>query len=136
MRVLVTVAVAAFAALGVVSGHTPEALLPGSASASAAESISVGNVRVQRRAPGGRVRGSVSVTPAGTGFTVVVRRGARVIGRRTGTAAAGRTRFSVRVDRASRARLRRVGHLNVSVDVVVAGPNIFGTAGTTARVIR
>jgi hypothetical protein len=136
MRLLVIVALAALAAPGVVHGHVPGALVSGSAAAGAAQSVSIGDVRVQRRASGGRVRGSVAIAPAGVRFKVVVRRGARVIGRGSGTSAAGRTSFSVRVNRASRARLRRVGHLDVLVDVSVSGPNVFGSAGTTARVTR
>jgi hypothetical protein len=134
---LALVALAAFALAAVVSGAGLEARASEQTAAGAAQSLRLGDLRVQRRAPGGRVRGSLAAAPAGAALEIVVRRGARPAGRRTVTAAAsGRTRFSVRLDRASRARLRRAGHLDVRVDVTASGAGTRVSTGTTARVTR
>jgi hypothetical protein len=136
-RLLVAGALAALAVPGVVDGRMPDRGATAPQAAGAAQSLSIGDMRVQRRAPGGRVRGSVAVSPAGTALVVVVRRGGRRIGRRTlTTSARARTRFSVRLDRASRARLRRVGHLDVQVQATVSGPGTRVSTGRSARVTR
>jgi hypothetical protein len=138
MRLLVIVALAASAVpAGVVYGHKPDD--PGGApsAARAAQSLAIGDLRIQRRAPAGRVRASVAASPAGAVLDVVVRRGARHAGHVAVTASAGaRTSFSVRVDRASRARLRRVGHLDLRVDVTATAPGTRVSTGTSARVTR
>ena len=137
MRPLVIVALAALAGPGVVYGHKPEGLAAARPAVRATQSLTISDVRVQRRAPGGRVRASVAVGPAGTALGVVVRRGGRRIGRGTLVAAAGaRTSFSVRVDRASRARLRRVGHLDLQIEVTASAPGTHVSASTSARVTR
>jgi hypothetical protein len=137
MRLLAVVALAALTVPSVVYGDRADRFAAAQMAVNAAQSLELGNMRVARRAPGGRVRGSVDVAPAGLTFKITVRRGARVVGRRTMTAAAaGRTSFSVRVDRASRARLRRAGHLDVYVKASVSTPNLSGSTGTTARVVR
>jgi len=134
---LAIVALAAFALSAAVSGPSPDARASGQTAAGAAQSLQLGDLRVQRRAPGGRVRGSVAAAPAGVGLKIVVRRGSRPAGSRTVTAAASaRTRFSVRLDRASRARLRRVGHLDVRIDVAASGAGTHVSTSTTARVTR
>jgi hypothetical protein len=51
-------------------------------------------------------------------------------------AASPRTRFSVRLDRASRARLRRVGHLDLRIEVTASGAGTRVSTSTTARVTR
>jgi hypothetical protein len=135
MRLLAAAAVATFAVSGVVYGHTSDR--PAQPVARAAQSLAMSNLRVERRAPGGRVRASVAASPAGVALEAVARRGARRVGHRTLTAAAGgRTRFSVRLDRASRARLRRVGHLDLKVEVSTSGPGTHLSVATTARVTR
>lgn len=135
MRGLLAIAaLAALAVPGAVHADRPDA--PAPVTARAAQSLTLSDLRVQRRAPGGRVRGSVAAAPAGTALAVVVRRGSRRVGRRTVTATGGRTRFSVRVDRASRARLRRVGHLDLRVEVSAAGPGTRVSTATSARVTR
>jgi hypothetical protein len=135
---LVIVALAAFAVpAAVVYGHTPEELGAAHSAVRAAQSLTIGDLRVQRRAPGGRVRGNVAVGPGGAALEVVVRRGARRVGHGTLTASAGaRTSFSVRVDRVSRARLQRAGHLDLRVDVTATAPGTQVSTGTSARVTR
>jgi|SRR5215218_3928425 len=137
MRLLVVVALAAFAVPAVVHGYERDGLGAARPTVGAAQALTISDLRVQRRAPGGRVRGSVAVGPAGVALEVVVRRGARRVGRRTLTAGSGaRTRFSVRLDRASRARLRRVGHLDVSVEGMATAPGTRVSNSTSARVTR
>jgi hypothetical protein len=138
MRLFVIAMLAVFVLpAAVVYGRGPDALGTARPMVRAAQSLTIGDLRVQRRAPGGRVRGSVAVGPAGAALEVVVRRGAKRVGHRTLTASAGgRTRFSVRVDRASRARLRRAGHLDLRVDVTASAPGTRVSTGATARVIR
>jgi hypothetical protein len=137
MRLLAIVALAPLALPGAVDGHMPDGLAAPRPAVTAAQSLTISDLRVQRRAPGGRVRGSVAVGPAGVALGVVVRRGGRRVGHSTLTTAAGaRTSFSVRVDRASRARLRRVGHLDLRVEVTASAPGTHVSAGTGARVTR
>jgi hypothetical protein len=137
MRLLVIVALAPLAVPGVVHGHKPDGLTAARPAVRAAQSLTISDLRVQRRATGGRIRGSVAVGPAGTALGVVVRRGGRRVGHRTLTAVAGaRTRFSVRVDRASRARLQRVGHLDLQIEVTASAPGTHVSASTSARVTR
>ena len=136
-RLLVMAALALLAAPGVVDGHAPAEPAAIHPAVGAQQSLTISDMRVQRRAPGGRVRGSVAVRPAGAALEVVVRRGGRRVGHRTLTTAAGaRTSFSVRVDRASRARLRRVGHLDLRIDATATAPGIRVSTGTVARVTR
>ena len=133
--IVVLAALAVPAAAGY--GHGPDELGAAPSAVRAAQSLTIGDLRVQRRAPAGRVRASVAVGPSGAALEVVVRRGARRVGRTTLTASAGaRTSFSVRVDRASRARLRRAGHLDLRVDVTASAPGTRVSTGSTARVIR
>jgi len=133
----VFVALAALAVPGVVYGHKADGLASGPPAVRAAQSLTISDLRVQRRAPAGRVRGSVAVGPAGTALKVLVRRGTMRVGHRTLTAAAGaRTRFSVRLDRPSRARLQRVGHLDLWIDVQASGPGGDVSTGTGTRVTR
>jgi hypothetical protein len=135
MRLLVVVALAALAVPVVVYGHTPDGLAAAQPAVKAAQSLTIGDLRVQRRAPGGRVRGSVAVGPAGAALAVVVRRGGRRVGHRTLTAASGRrTSFSVRLDGASRARLSRVGHIDLQIEVIASAPGTRVSTGTSARV--
>jgi len=137
MRLLVIVALAPLAVPGVVYGHTPDGLAAARPAVRAAQSLTISDLRVQRRAPAGRVRGSVAVGPAGTALGVVVRRGDRRVGHGTLAAAAGaRTSFSVRVDRATRARLQRVGHLDLQIEVTASAPGTHVSASTSARVTR
>jgi hypothetical protein len=137
MRLLVIVALASLAVPGVVYGHAPDGLAPARQAVTAAQSLTISDLRVQRRAPGGRVRGSVAVGPAGTALEVVARHGGRRVGRGTLAAATGaRTSFSVRVDRASRARLQRVGHLDLQIEVTASAPGTHVSASTSARVTR
>jgi hypothetical protein len=134
---LAIVALAAFALSAVVSGPRPEARASGQTAAGAAQSLQLGDLRVQPRAPGGRVRGSLAAAPAGVELKIVVQRGSRSAGRRTVTAAgSARTRFAVRVDRASRARLRRVGHLDLRIEVTASGAGTRVSTSITARVTR
>jgi hypothetical protein len=134
---LAIVALTACALSAVAYGPRPDARASGQTAAGAAQSLQLGDLRVERRAPGGRVRGSLAAAPAGVGLKIVVRRGARAAGSRTVTAAASaRTRFSVRLDRASRARLRRVGHLDVRIEVTASGAGTRVSTSTTARVTR
>jgi hypothetical protein len=135
MRLHVIVALAAFAVPGVAYGHKPDGLAPAHPVVRTAQSLIISDLRVQRRAPGGRVRGTVAVSPAGAALEVVVRRGARRVGHGTLTAAAGpRTSFSVLVDRASRARLRRAGHLDLRIEVSASAPGTHVSTGISARV--
>jgi hypothetical protein len=134
---LAIVVLAALGLAAVVSGPGRQARAGEPAAAGAAQALSLGDLRVQRRAPGGRVRGSLVAAPAGVALQIVVRRGTRPAGRRTVTAAAGaRTRFSVRLDRSSRARLRRVGHLDVRIEASASGAGTRVSTSTTARVTR
>ena len=136
-RLFVIVALAAFAVPGIVQAHKPAGLAAADPAVRAAQTLTISDLRVQRRAPGGRVRGSVAVGPAGAALGVVVRRAGRRVGSRRLTAAAGaRTSFSVRVNRASRARLARVGHLDLRIDVTASAPGTQVSAGTGARVTR
>ena len=134
MRLLAAGAFAVVAVSGVAYGHTPDRLAR--PQARSAQSLSIGDVRVQRRAPGGRVRGSVAADPAGVVLEVVVQRGGRRVGHSTVTSAGTRTRFSVRLNRASRARLRRVGHLDLKVEASTSGPGTSLYTAVTARVTR
>jgi hypothetical protein len=138
VRLYVIAMLAAFVLpAAVVYGHGPEGLGTARPMVEAAQSLTIGDLRVQRRAAGGRVRGSVAVGPAGAALEVVVRRGAKRVGHTTLTASAGaRTSFSARVDRASRARLRRAGHLDLRVDVTASAPGTRVSTSTTARVTR
>jgi hypothetical protein len=138
MRLLAIVVLAALAApVAAVYGHEPDELRAAQPAVRAAQSLTIGDLRIQRRAPAGRVRGSVAVGPSGAALEVAVLRGARRVGRATLIASAGaRTSFSVRVDRANRARLRRVGHLDLRVDVTASAPGTRVSTGTTARVTR
>ena len=132
-------AIAALAALAVpsaVHADRPAAPAQAAVTAGAPQALMLSDLRVQRRAPGGRVRGSVAASPADVALAVVVRRGSRRVGRRTATATGGRTDFSVRLDRASRARLRRVGHLDLRIEVTAAGPGTRVSTATSARVTR
>jgi hypothetical protein len=134
MRLLAVVALAVPAML---YGHALDGLAAGRPATRAVQPLSVGDLRVQHRAPGGRVRGSVAAAPAGTALDVVVRRGGRRVGHRTLTAASGpRTSFSVRLNPSSRARLRRAGHLDLKIDASASGPGTRVSTGTTARVTR
>ena len=133
MVVLAALAVPA----AVVYGHEPDRLGRAQTMVRAAQSLAIGDLRVQRRAPGGRVRASVAVGPAGAALEVVVRRGAKHVGHAALTAGAGaRTSFSVRLDRASRARLQRAGHLDLRIDVTASAPGTRVSTGTSARVSR
>jgi hypothetical protein len=137
MRGLLAIAaLAALAVPGAVRADRPAAPARAPVTAGAAQSLTLSGLRVQRRAPGGRVRASVAAAPAGLALAVVVRRGSRRVGRRTVTATGGRTGFSVRLERASRARLRRVGHLDLTVEVSAAGPGAHVAAATSTRVTR
>lgn len=137
MRLLVFVALAAFAVPGVVYGHEPNGLAASQSTASAAQSLTISELRVQRRAPGGRVRGSVAVGPAGVALRVVARRVDRRVGQSTLTAAAAeRTSFSVRLNRASRALLRRVGYLDLRIEVTASASSTRVSNAITARVAR
>jgi hypothetical protein len=138
MRLLVIVVLAAFALPAtVVYGNDPDGSGAAQTPVRAAQSLTIGDLRVQRRAPGGRVRASVAVGPAGAALEVIVRRGAKRVGLARLTASAGaRTSLSVRLDQASRARLRRAGHLDLRVDVTASGPGTRVSTGTTARVTR
>lgn len=137
VRLLAIVAFVAFAVPGVVYGHERDGLVARYPEARAAQSLTISGLRVQRRAPGGHVRGSVAIGPAGTALEVVVRRGARRVGRGTLTASASaRTSFSVRLDAASRARLRRTGHLDLRIEVSASAPGAHVSASTSARVTR
>ncbi|MEA2274485.1 MAG: hypothetical protein QOI98_3193 [Solirubrobacteraceae bacterium] len=135
MRLLVIVALVPFAVPGVVYGHKADGLAAAHQAVRAAQSLTISDLRVQRRAPAGRVRGSVAAGPAGAALGVVVRRGDRRVGHGTLTATAGaRTSFAVRIDRASRARLQRVGHLDLRVEVTASAPGAHVSASTGARV--
>jgi acyl dehydratase len=133
---LAIVALAAFVVPGAVRADKANAHAAVAATVRAAQSLTLGDLRVQRRAPGGRVRGSLAAAPAGARLEVVVRLGSRRVGHRTVVAAGGRTRFSVRVDRASRARLRRMGHLDLRIDATAGGAGARVSTSTTARVTR
>jgi plastocyanin len=81
----------------------------------------IDDLRVRRRAKGGRVRLRAAVGPAGTELTIVVRRAGKRVGRRTVTVQeAGVVAFTVRLNRATRRALRRAGKLRVQV-VLTAG---------------
>jgi hypothetical protein len=137
MRRIVVVALVASAMAVVVYGDRPGESAAAQTTVRAAQSLTISDLRVQRRAPGGRVHGSVAVGPAGTTLEVVVKRGGRHVGHRALTASAGaRTSFSVRLDHPSPARLRRVGHLDLRVEVTASGPGSRVSAGTSARVTR
>jgi hypothetical protein len=137
MRLLAVVVLAVCAVPVVVCGRTSDGLAAPPQAVRAAQSLTIGDLRVQRRAPGGRVRGSVAVGPAGAALEVVARRGGRRVGHRTLTAAAGpRTSFSVRLDAASRARLRRAGRLDLRIEVIASAPGTRVSSGVSARVTR
>jgi hypothetical protein len=124
-------AVVALAVPAMLYGHAPDGLAAGQPATRAAQPLSIGDLRVQH------VRGSVAAAPPGTPLDVVVRRGGRRIGHRTLTAAPGpRTSFSVRLNPASRAHLRRVGHLDLKIDASASGAGTRVSTGTTARVTR
>jgi hypothetical protein len=137
MRRLVIVAAAALAMPVVVYGDKPDAVVAAQPAVRTAQSLTISDLRVQRRAPGGRVRGSVAVGPADTALEVVVQRGGRRAGHRALTAGAGaRTSFSVRLNPASRARLRRAGHLDLRIEVTASAPGTRVSTATSARVTR
>jgi hypothetical protein len=134
---LVVLAVCVCAVPVVVCAHTSDALAAAPPTVSAAQSLTISDLRVRRRAPGGRVRASVAVGPAGVALEVVVRRGGRRVGHRTLTAAAAaRTSFSVRLDAASRSRLRRAGRLDLRIEVIASAPGTRVSSGVSARVTR
>jgi hypothetical protein len=59
------------------------------------------------------------------------------VGHGTLAASAGpRTSFSVRLNAASRARLRRVGHLDVHIEVTASAPGSRVSTGVSAHVTR
>jgi hypothetical protein len=145
MNLRLVVALAAFAVPVIACGHTPDGLAAAAAAAAAAteptvraaQSLTIGDLRVRRRAPAGRVRGSVAVGPAGAALEVVVRQGGRRVGHGTLAAAAGpRTSFSVRLNSASRARLRRAGHLDLQIEVTASAPGSRVSTGASAHVTR
>jgi hypothetical protein len=137
MRLLALVVLALCAAPVVVCAHTSDGLAATPQAVSAAQSLTISDLRVRRRAPGGRVRASVAVGPAGVALEVFVRRGGRRVGHRTLTAAAAaRTSFSVRLDAASRSRLRRAGRLDLRIEVIASAPGTRVSSGVSARVTR
>jgi len=137
MRLLGIAALAAVAMPSVVYGHRPDGLAAAHPAVRAAQSLTISDLRVRRRAPGGRVRGSVAVGPSGVALEVVVRRGARRVGHDSLTAsAAARTSFFVRLNEASRARLRRTGRLDLRIEVTASAPGTRVSASTSARVTR
>ncbi|MDQ1725027.1 MAG: hypothetical protein QOG52_2055 [Frankiaceae bacterium] len=137
MRRLVIAALATFAVPGVVYAHQPDGVLATPPAVRAAQSLTISDLHVERRAGGGRVRGSVAVGPAGAALEVVIRRGARRAGHGTLTASAGaRTSFSVGLTQSSRARLQRTGHLYLRVAVTASGPGAQVSTSTSARVTR
>jgi hypothetical protein len=139
MRPVPLAALAALAALatpGAVQGRAADAGHSSTLAVRAAQALTISDLRVQRRAPGGRVRGDVVASPAGMALRIVVRRGAQRVGHRRVIARGGRTSFSVRIDRASRGRLRRVGHLDLQVEVGASGPGTNVSTSRSARVIR
>lgn len=86
-------AIAALAALAVpsaVHADRPAAPARAAVTAGAAQALMLSDLRVQRRAPGGRVRGSVAASPADVALAVVVRRPPRAAGRTSPSASTGR----------------------------------------------
>jgi plastocyanin len=99
---------------------TPTATPPPGTGPTGPAAPAVGRPAVARRVKGGRVRGTVKVTPAGTAYKLTVRALGHRVGRADRTATGKAQPFAVRLAKDARRRLARKGALRATV-IVAAG---------------